>query len=165
MEMKDIIKRRRLELNLTQKEVADYVGVSEATLSRWESGEIKNLRRNRIAALAKILDVSPSVIVGDDAYFETLEAEMDALSEQVEEYRRSGNPRIAEEAQERIKQLCPTLYPNLVIFQELQGKTTPAPESGLSEARRALLDAIDGMSEEEIYHLIDVIAAVKGMRK
>lgn len=41
----------------------------------------------------------------------------------------------------------------------------PAPESGLSEARRALLNAIDGMSEEEIFHLIDVIAAVKGMRK
>ena len=46
----------------------------------------------------------------------------------------------------------------------LQTKT-PAPESGLSEARRALLDAVEGMSEEEIFHLIDVIAAVKGMRK
>lgn len=41
----------------------------------------------------------------------------------------------------------------------------PAPESGLSEARQALLDAVDGMSEDEIYHLIDVISAVKGMRK
>ena len=65
MEMKDIIRNRRLELELTQKEVADYVGVSEATLSRWESGEIKNLRRNRIAALAKILQISPAAIVGD----------------------------------------------------------------------------------------------------
>ena len=65
MDMKDIIKSRRIELNLTQKEVADYVGVSEATLSRWESGEIKNLRRNRIAALAKILQLPPSTIVGD----------------------------------------------------------------------------------------------------
>ena len=42
---------------------------------------------------------------------------------------------------------------------------TPAPESGLSEARRALLDAVEGMCVEEILHLIDVIAAVKGMRK
>ena len=40
MEMKDFIKQRRVKLGLTQKEVADYVGVSEATLSRWESGEI-----------------------------------------------------------------------------------------------------------------------------
>ena len=65
MEMKDILKSRRIELNLTQKEVAAYVGVSEATLSRWESGEIKNLRRNRIAALAKILQLAPSTLVGD----------------------------------------------------------------------------------------------------
>ena len=65
MEMKDIIKSRRLELKLTQKEVADFVGVSEATLSRWETGEIKNLRRNRIAALAKILQIPPSTIVGN----------------------------------------------------------------------------------------------------
>ena len=64
MEMKDFIKQRRVKLGLTQKEVADYVGVSEATLSRWESGEIQNLKRNRIAALAKILKVSPSLIVG-----------------------------------------------------------------------------------------------------
>ena len=64
MELNDILKIRRAELNLTQKEVADYVGVSEATLSRWESGEIKNLKRNRIAALAKILKLPPSTIVG-----------------------------------------------------------------------------------------------------
>lgn len=64
MEMKDFIKQRRVKLGLTQKEVADYVGVSEATLSRWESGQIENLKRNRIAALAKILKVSPSLIVG-----------------------------------------------------------------------------------------------------
>lgn len=65
MEMKDIIKSRRTELKLTLKEVADYVGVSEATLSRWESGIITNPRRDRIAALAKILNISPSVIVGE----------------------------------------------------------------------------------------------------
>ena len=64
VELNDILKIRRAELNLTQKEVADYVGVSEATLSRWESGEIKNLKRNRIAALAKILKLPPSTIVG-----------------------------------------------------------------------------------------------------
>lgn len=46
-----------------------------------------------------------------------------------------------------------------------ENKKTPAPESGLSEARCALLDAVEGMSEEEILHLLDVIAAVKGMRK
>lgn len=65
METKDLLKNRREELELTQKEVADYVGVSEATISRWESGEIKNLKRNRIASLAKVLNLPPSLIVGD----------------------------------------------------------------------------------------------------
>lgn len=72
MELKDIIKSRRIALGLTQKEVADYVGVSEATLSRWESGEIKNLRRNRIAALAKILNVDVFSLVDFDTASEMI---------------------------------------------------------------------------------------------
>ena len=34
MELKDLIKNRRLELNLTMKELAKRVGVSEGTISR-----------------------------------------------------------------------------------------------------------------------------------
>ena len=64
MEIKDIIKNRRIELGLTLKDIADAVGVSEATVSRWESGEIANMRRDRIFALAKKLDISPLVIMG-----------------------------------------------------------------------------------------------------
>ena len=59
------LKDRRVELQLTQKEVAAFVGVSEATLSRWEPGNIKNMRRDKIAKLAKILQISPSFIVGE----------------------------------------------------------------------------------------------------
>jgi Predicted transcriptional regulators len=57
------LKSRRQELNLTLQDVAKAVGVSEATVSRWESGEIANMRRNRITALAQILKVSPSFIM------------------------------------------------------------------------------------------------------
>lgn len=63
-EIKDIIRNRRLELGLTMKEVALAVGVSEGTVSRWEAGNISNMKRNRIAALSKILDISPSIIMG-----------------------------------------------------------------------------------------------------
>ena len=48
MEVKDILRNKRLELGLTMKEVADAVGVSEGTVSRWESGKIGNMRRDRI---------------------------------------------------------------------------------------------------------------------
>ena len=66
MEIKDIIKNRRLEKNLTLLDVAKACDVSEATVSRWESGSIENMKRSRIAALAKVLGVSPSIIVGED---------------------------------------------------------------------------------------------------
>lgn len=64
MEIKDIIYNRRIELGLTMKQVADAVGVSEGTISRWESGDIANMRRDKIAALAKTLLLSPAIIMG-----------------------------------------------------------------------------------------------------
>lgn len=64
MELKDIIKSRRLALNITLEEVAEMVGVSRATVSRWESGNISNMRRDRIALLADALRTSPDYIVG-----------------------------------------------------------------------------------------------------
>lgn len=71
------INERRKQLNLTLKEIADFVGVSEATVSRWESGNIANMRRDRISALAQILRVSPIDIMGissDDNDFSAVKA-------------------------------------------------------------------------------------------
>ena len=66
MGVRSVIKNRRLELQLTMKEVAEKVGVSEATVSRWESGDIENMRRDKIAALAKALQITPAVLMGWD---------------------------------------------------------------------------------------------------
>lgn len=63
-----LLKERRNELALTQRQVANQVGVTEATVSRWESGDIDNMRRDKIANLANALRVSPLLIMGiDDA--------------------------------------------------------------------------------------------------
>lgn len=64
MEVKDLINSRRVSLGLTMKELADRIGVSEGTISRWESGEISNMKRDKIVALSKALSVSPSAIMG-----------------------------------------------------------------------------------------------------
>ncbi|MCI8332647.1 MAG: helix-turn-helix transcriptional regulator [Clostridiales bacterium] len=64
--MQDLLKNRRIELGLTMKEVANAVGVSEATVSRWESGEIANMKRSRIYSLSKILKISPIQIMQSD---------------------------------------------------------------------------------------------------
>lgn len=64
MEVKDIIKQRRIELGYTMKQIADKVGVNEATISRWESGDIANMRRDKIWLLSRALEISPAVIMG-----------------------------------------------------------------------------------------------------
>lgn len=64
MEFKDKIKARRLELGMTLDEVAKIVGVSNATISRWESGAIENQRRDKLVLLANALKLPPTEMIG-----------------------------------------------------------------------------------------------------
>lgn len=66
MSLQAVLKMRRKELSLTLKEIADRMGVTEATVQRWESGNIKNLRHERITKLAEILDTTPACLMGWD---------------------------------------------------------------------------------------------------
>ncbi len=63
MNIGEKIKNKRKELNLTMFEVAQKTGVSEATVSRWESGDIANMRRDKIVSLAGALQVSPAYLM------------------------------------------------------------------------------------------------------
>ena len=38
MQMKDVIRRKRREFNLTQEQMAEYLGVSAPAVNKWESG-------------------------------------------------------------------------------------------------------------------------------
>lgn len=60
------IKERRIAKGMTQREVGLRVGVTEAAVSRWESGDIKEMKRDKIASLAKCLDISPLILLGMD---------------------------------------------------------------------------------------------------
>lgn len=62
--IRTLIKEKRIEKKYTMKELAEKVGVSEATVSRWESGEIANMKRDGIMKLSEVLDIPPSVILG-----------------------------------------------------------------------------------------------------
>lgn len=70
MKVNEILRQKRLEKDLTLDDVARMVGVSAATISRWESGDIANMKRDKIVKLAKALGISPALIMGwdDDAY-------------------------------------------------------------------------------------------------
>jgi transcriptional regulator with XRE-family HTH domain len=47
------VKAQREHMGMTLAQVADKVGVSEATMQRYESGVIKNPAQPKIAALAR----------------------------------------------------------------------------------------------------------------
>lgn len=63
-ELKDLIKDRRLEIGKTLEQVGKEVGVAKATVQRWESGEIKDMRKNKLVLLAKALQTTPAYLMG-----------------------------------------------------------------------------------------------------
>lgn len=62
-EIANKIKARRIELGLTLEEVAQAVGVGRSTVRKWETGMIRNMGRDKIAALARVLQMNPVELV------------------------------------------------------------------------------------------------------
>ena len=60
------LKERRKELGLTLEQVGEIVGVGKSTVRKWETGDIENMKRDKIAKLAKALKVSPAFVMGFD---------------------------------------------------------------------------------------------------
>ena len=72
MDIGKLIHTRRTELNLTLEEIGNYVGVSKSTVKKWEDGYISNMKRDKIASLAKILKINPvALITGDNEDMKT----------------------------------------------------------------------------------------------
>jgi len=75
-----MIKDKRLALGLTLEEVGDAVGVGKSTVRKWENGMIKNMGRDKVAALAKVLGLSPALLIQSDY---TDEAESASADQQI----------------------------------------------------------------------------------
>ncbi len=58
------IKALREENNLTLEQVGNAVGVGKSTVRKWENGIIANMRRDKIADLAKVLHTTPAYLMG-----------------------------------------------------------------------------------------------------
>lgn len=58
------IKELRKEKGLTLEQVATIVGVGKSTVRKWETGMIANMRRDKIAALARALGTTPIYLMG-----------------------------------------------------------------------------------------------------
>jgi transcriptional regulator with XRE-family HTH domain len=63
-DMSNKIKELRKAKGLTLEQVGSLVGVGKSTVRKWETGIIANMKRDKIAALAKALDTSPAYLMG-----------------------------------------------------------------------------------------------------
>lgn len=64
MEMKDKIKYLRESQHLTLEDIGKAVGVGKSTVRKWETGDIANMRRDKIAKLAAALHTTPAYLMG-----------------------------------------------------------------------------------------------------
>ena len=53
-----LLKKMRMDKSLTIDDIAEYVGVSNSTVSRWETGKIEAIKNENLEKLAEILGVN-----------------------------------------------------------------------------------------------------------
>lgn len=58
------IRELRLSRDMTLEQVANIVGVGKSTVRKWETGMIANMKRDKIALLAKALGTTPAYLMG-----------------------------------------------------------------------------------------------------
>lgn len=58
------IKNRRQQLGYTLLYIAEQLGVKEATVQRYESGDIKNIKHETVVSIAEILRCDPAYLMG-----------------------------------------------------------------------------------------------------
>lgn len=96
-----LIKNRRQQLGLTLEQVGDRCGVGKSTVRKWEQGMIRNVGRDKISLLAKVLRMDPVDLIDlDQEESSTLSMEELAL---VAAYR-AADDRAREDAMNTLKQ-------------------------------------------------------------
>ena len=58
------IKQKRKALSLTQLELADKVGLTESSISRYESGKIATMPTSTVNKICKVLNIEPAELLG-----------------------------------------------------------------------------------------------------
>ena len=74
-----IIRQHREQKGLTQKELAQILGVSKSTVGKWETGAVRNLKVDVMHNVATALDIEPmalSGIAGADNHHQRIIASM-----------------------------------------------------------------------------------------
>ena len=123
---------RRKALGKTQLEIAQAVGVSESAVSRWESGDIANMRRDRIKRYALALETTPEFIM-------TGQVDSDPAPELSEAGERIGE--LYDLADDRDQRIVETV---LAPYE-------PRLRPGRKKVQRRVKARADGMEELDVY--------------
>ena len=110
MNIGKIIKKRRKELNLSLKDIAKKLNVSESSISRYENEEIKNMRIGKLIPLSEILQVDIRELLlenYDKNYFHLSEEEKELILNLRKE--KETNEKLFKESCERYPELIAEL--------------------------------------------------------
>lgn len=166
------LKELRKEKKLSQKEIADFLGVNEKTISRWENGE-SQLKADKAQALANYFGVSAGYLLGYSEFREENE-----LIKKIDETNFFGDGELTENGKEFFSNLDIFLYFALLRHHREQAETIANHIVGayiqkdidkkLSEKELEIVDTIlNYVSEEKqrgdeaILFLNEVLGAIK----
>lgn len=80
----DRIKRLRIAAGMTQEQLGEKLGVGKATVQKYESGQIQNLKTAHIKTLCRLFKKRPHYFIFDDIEGYRYEIENENLIEKIE---------------------------------------------------------------------------------
>ena len=162
MKLADRIKYKRNQLGKTLEEVGQMVGVTKATIQRYENGNIQNIPSDKIELLALALNTTPAYLMGweDDKKSEKIKP----ISPLSPEEKQILDPykQLNSEGQEKAVSYTWDLVDSNKYNKENKTKIPTRQEmiSYLSDMEMAAIDGelnIHTMTDENLYSLYKMI--------
>lgn len=100
MAMAERIKERRTFMGYTQEELGEKLGLQKSAIAKYENGRVENIKRSVIANMAKLLECSPSYLMGWDEDEQSKDA-----SQKIMRYYNQLNDMGKHEAEKRVAEL------------------------------------------------------------
>lgn len=159
MEMKDKIKFLREKNGLTLEDVGKVVGVGKSTVRKWETGDIANMRRDKIAKLAEALHTSPAYLMGWEYDEDSTSDEMLALMMHLSEEAASGRPAAADDLIKRFGAEHSTNMLRIVGSKTALLYYHAFDDSRSASAGMCLLELLEKLVPSEAEHLELLVSA------
>lgn len=66
-----LIKKLRLEKNLSQEKLGELIGVQKSAIRKYEKDEVTNIKKEVMIKLSKVLGISPNQLIQWDSMYDT----------------------------------------------------------------------------------------------